>query len=91
MAWKIEISRRARKNLRSLDKQNAQRLLIFLHERIAPLEDARSIGHPLKGARLGELWRYRVGDYRIIASIEDESLRILVVRLGHRRDIYKEK
>lgn len=89
MAWKIELSRLARKNLRDLDQQNARRLLRFLNERLAPLEDARSIGQPLKGARLGDLWRYRVGDYRIIASIEDQELRVLVLRIGHRRDVYE--
>ena len=61
----------------------------FLHERIASLEDARSIGEALKGARLGQLWKYRVGDYRLIASIEDEAVKILVVKIGNRKEVYK--
>ena len=54
-----------------------------------PLEDPRSIGQALKGIRFGELWKYRVGDYRVIARIEDDRLRILVVRIGNRREVYR--
>lgn len=61
----------------------------FFFERIAPLDDPRSIGEALKGSELGELWKYRVGDYRIIASIEDKLVRILVVRIGNRREVYR--
>lgn len=53
-----------------------------------PLDDPRSIGEALKGSKLGAFWKYRVGDYRIIARIEDDALRILVVRIGHRKDVY---
>jgi mRNA interferase RelE/StbE len=56
---------------------------------VAPLEDPRSIGEALKGSKLGGFWKYRVGDYRIIASIEDGALRILVVRVGNRRNVYR--
>ena len=62
---------------------------MFLHERVATLDDPRSIGEALKGSRLGEFWKYRVGDYRMIASIEDGALRILVVRIGNRREVYR--
>lgn len=89
MAWKVELSSLAQKNLDQLDKQIARRVLSFLHERIVPLDDPRSIGEALKGSRLGEFWKYRVGDYRIICSIEDDSLRILVVRIGNRREVYR--
>jgi mRNA interferase RelE/StbE len=89
MAWKIEIDRAAERDLDQLDPQIARRLLLFLHKRIAVLEDPRSIGSALKGSRLGEFWKYRVGDYRIIAHIEDTFLRILVVKIGNRRDVYK--
>jgi mRNA interferase RelE/StbE len=54
-----------------------------------PLEDPRSIGQALKGTRFGEFWKYRVGDYRVIAHIEDDRLRILVVRIGNRREVYR--
>ena len=57
---------------------------------MAELDDPRSIGEALKGSKLGEFWKYRVGDWRIIASIEDDALRILVVRIGNRREVYRQ-
>jgi mRNA interferase RelE/StbE len=89
MIWKIELAAEAERELDKLDRQVARRLLKFLHERVAPLDDPRGIGEALKGSRFGELWKYRVGDYRIVASIEDEVLLILVVRFGHRREVYR--
>lgn len=89
MIWKIELAAEAERELDKLDRQVARRLLKFLHERIAPLDDPRGIGEALKGSRFGELWKYRVGDYRIVASIEDDVLLILVVRFGHRREVYR--
>ncbi|MCK6435507.1 MAG: type II toxin-antitoxin system RelE/ParE family toxin [Rivicola pingtungensis] len=62
---------------------------MFLHERVATLDDPRSIGETLKGSRLGAFWKYRVGDYRVIANIEDGALHILVVRIGNRREVYR--
>ena len=91
MAWRIELGRDAEKALDKLDRPVAQRILRFLYERVAPLEDPRSIGEALKGSKLGEFWKYRVGDYRIISSIEDGEFRILVVRVGNRRAVYKDK
>lgn len=89
MAWAVELSALAQKNLDDLDPQHARRILAFLYDRVAKLEDVRSIGEALKGSRLGDLWKYRVGDYRIISSIEDGALRILVVKIGNRRDVYR--
>ena len=89
MAWKVELSTLAQKNLDQLDPQIARRLLTFLNERVASLDDPRSIGEALKGSRSGEFWKYRVGDYRLISSIEDGSLKILVVRIGNRREVYR--
>jgi mRNA interferase RelE/StbE len=89
MAWLIKIRAKAERQLDQLDPQVARRILRFLHERIASLENPRSIGEALKGSELGELWKYRVGDYRIIASIEDKLVRILVVRIGNRREVYR--
>ena len=89
MAWRIELSGAARKDLRALDRQVAIRILRFLDERVAVLDDPRAIGEALGGARLGEFWKYRVGDYRIIAAIEDAAVRILVVRIGNRREVYR--
>jgi mRNA interferase RelE/StbE len=89
MAWKIELSTLAQKNLQQLDPQRARRILRFLHERVAQLDDPRSLGEALKGSRLNAFWKYRVGDYRLISSIEDDALQILVVRIGNRREVYR--
>ena len=89
MAWKVELSSQALKALGQLDAQVARRILTFLHDRVAPLEDPRSIGEALKGSRLGEFWKYRIGDYRVISSIEDGAMRILVVKVGNRREVYR--
>jgi len=71
-----------------LDRQIAKRILDYLDDKIAPLENPRIRGKALSGP-LGELWRYRVGDYRLICEIQDNIMRILVVEAGHRREIYK--
>ena len=89
MAWTIEFERVAARDLDKLGSEPAKRILQFLKDRLAPLDDPRSLGEALKGSILGEFWRYRVGDYRIIAHINDQTIRILVVRIGHRGDIYK--
>jgi mRNA interferase RelE/StbE len=89
MAWKVELDPAAERELGKIDQQTARRILAFLHGRVAQLDDPRSIGEALKGSKLGAFWKYRVGDYRIIASIEDSALRILVVRIGHRKDVYR--
>ena len=65
-------------------------MLRFLQDRRSPLNDPRSLGEALTGSQLGGLWKYRVGDDRIIASIEDETVRIVVVRIGHRRAVSRE-
>jgi mRNA interferase RelE/StbE len=89
MAWRIEFERAAWRELDKLDSESSGRVLRFLRDRVAPLEDPRSTGQPLKGERFGEFWRYRIGDYRVIARIEDAEARILVLRIGHRREIYR--
>ena len=89
MAWRIELSDSATKQLRKLDPQVAKRILTYLRDRIAPLEDPRSIGEALRGKALGDFWKYRVGDWRIIADIEDGVMRITVIRLGNRREVYR--
>ena len=89
MAWAIEFDAAALKDLKKLDREAAQRITTFLRKRISPLDDPRSIGAALKGSQLGELWRYRVGDYRILCQIRDKELVILAVSIGHRREIYR--
>ena len=89
MAWKVELDPAAVRELDKIDPQVARRILTFLHERVSQLEDPRSIGEALKGSKLGAFWKYRVGDWRIIASIEDGALRVLVLKVGNRRDVYR--
>ncbi len=88
MVWQIKFDDSAKKDLARLDKQIARRITAFMRERIAPLDNPRVIGEALKGSELGEFWKYRVGDFRIIASIEDSAVRILVVKIGNRREVY---
>lgn len=87
MAWGIEFDPAAVKELAKLDKPAARRIVQFLRERIAPLADPRSLGEALRGDQLGSFWKYRLGDYRLIAEIVDRRVVIIVVRVGHRRDV----
>jgi len=89
MAWKVEFDPAAQRELGKIDPQTARRILTFLRDRIAKSDNPRSIGEALKGSRLGAFWKYRVGAYRIIASIEDDALLVLVVRIGNRREVYR--
>ena len=89
MAWKVELSPGADRDLDKLDPQHTRRILKFLFERVALLEDPRSIGEALQGQRLGEFWRYRVGDYRLVSKIQDDRLVVLVIKVGHRREVYR--
>lgn len=88
MPWAIELERRAVKDLDRLGATEAKRVLAFLHGRLAPLDDPRSMGEALRGS-LSELWKYRVGHYRIIADIQDGRIVIVVVRIGHRGAVYR--
>lgn len=87
MTWRIELTASAKKELVKLDRQTAKRITAFLRERVAQSTNPRDIGKALKGP-LGEFWRYRVGDFRIICEIQDEVMRVLVIKLGNRRDVY---
>ena len=89
MAYSVELSETADRELSKLDAQASKRILKFLSGRLAGLENPRALGQALHGSRLGEFWKYRVGDYRIICKIEDERLLVLVLRVGHRREIYR--
>jgi mRNA interferase RelE/StbE len=88
LAWTIDYTDSAKQQLRKLDKQTARRIIDYMDERIAPLEDPRSTGRALKGP-LGDFWRYRVGDCRLICHIQDGALRVLVVRIGKRSEVYR--
>lgn len=89
MVWRVELDPAAERELAKLDQSVARRILKFLHDRVAILDDPRSIGQALKGSRLGEFWKHRVGDYRVISHIEDSALRVLVIRIAHRRKVYR--
>ena len=86
-AWRIEYSDRARRQLRKLDRQVRERIREFIRA-IPELETPRSKGGPLSGP-LGDFWRYRVGDYRIVCDIQDNVLIVEVVKIGHRGDVYR--
>ena len=86
--WAIEFQPQAAKDLRKLDRTAAARIIRTLEERIAPLDDPRTLGSVLVGEHAG-YWRWRIGDYRVIARIEDERITILVVRVAHRREVYR--
>lgn len=88
MAWAIEITEGAKKELDKLGHVEAKRIRNFLVTKLAASENPRLLGSALQGARLGSYWRYRVGDYRMICDIQDSRLVVLVVRIGHRREIY---
>ena len=89
MAWQIEFDESAKKELAKLDRQVARRLIDFLKNRVLNLRDPRSVGQALRGSTLGEFWKYRVGDFRIIASIQDDRMIVFVLRVGNRSDIYR--
>lgn len=89
MAWEIKFEEAAFRELKKLEKTVSRRILDFLEQRISKLEDPRSIGQALKGVNLGSFWKYRVGDYRIICDIQDDTVVILVVRIGNRREVYR--
>jgi mRNA interferase RelE/StbE len=89
LAWRIEFSGTAVKQLSKLGKPEAKRITVFLRERIMPMTDPRQSGKALRGAELGNFWRYRVGDYRLICDLQDDRLIVLVVEIGHRSDVYR--
>jgi mRNA interferase RelE/StbE len=89
LAWRIELTATAAKQLAKLDKSEAKRIATFLRQRLAVLDDPRSMGKALTGPMLGAYWRYRVGDYRIICDIQDGALCVLVIEIGNRRDVYR--
>ena len=89
MAWTIEYAQSSRKPMERLDPMVRRRIREFLSERIALLDDPRHLGEALQGARFAGLWRYRVGDYRILVDIRDEVVTVIVVGVGHRGGVYR--
>jgi mRNA interferase RelE/StbE len=90
LAWQIEVSDAAKKQLAKMGRVEAKRITAFLRGRIALLDDPRQLGDALQGARFAGLWRYRVGDYRILVDIRDEIVTVIVVGIGHRGEVYRQ-
>jgi mRNA interferase RelE/StbE len=88
-SWTLEISRTAAKQIPKLDRKAQRAIIRFLRERVEPAEDPRQWGKPLRGEKRG-LWRYRVGDYRLICDIQDEKITVLVLAVGHRKEFTAE-
>jgi mRNA interferase RelE/StbE len=89
VAWTIEYDLAARKHIEKLDALTRRRMRNFLEVRVAGLENPRQSGQALQGSDLGQFWRCRVGDYRIICDLQDQRLAVLVIGIGHRREIYR--
>jgi mRNA interferase RelE/StbE len=88
LAWTISFTKTALKQLAKLDKAIAKLIVRFMEEKIAGSSDARRYGHALVGDQKGR-WRYRIGDYRVVCELRDDELLVIVVMLGHRKEIYK--
>jgi len=89
LAYEIEFDPEAVKDLKKLDRPVQQRIVGFLRERVAKLDDPRQIGEALAGAKLGNYWKYRVGDWRIVCDIQDRRIIVRVLRIGNRREVYR--
>ena len=87
-SWRIEITRTAEKQITKLDRTAQNSILTFIHDRLKVADDPRHLGKALHGEKRG-LWRYRVGDYRLICDIQDGRITIVVLELGHRKDVYR--
>jgi mRNA interferase RelE/StbE len=88
LAWKVEISRTAERQIEKLDHPARLSIVKFLRERVASAPDPRQLGKPLRGDKKS-LWRYRVGDYRLICDIQYERVTVLVLEVGHRKEVYR--
>jgi len=86
--WRVEIKRTAEKQIKKLDRTAQELVIRFLRERLQDAENPRQWGKPLHSDK-GSLWRYRVGDYRLICKLQDEVLTVLLVGVGHRKDVYR--
>jgi len=87
LAWQVEFDPRAEKEIASLDKQSQREVIRYLRDRITTDDDPRRFGKALRGG-LNGLWRYRVGDYRLVCQLRDHAFIVLVIRVGHRKEVY---
>lgn len=88
MKYKVEFTQRALKDLKKLDRPTAALILGWVRKNLENCENPRLHGKGLTANRSGQ-WRYRVGDYRLLAEISDNTITILILNVGHRRDIYE--
>jgi mRNA interferase RelE/StbE len=88
LAWTVEFLVSAQRQLEKLDRSTQQRITTFFHQRVLKADDPRQLAKTLRGDK-GGLWRFRIGDYRAICKIEEEHLIVLVLDVGHRREIYR--
>ncbi|MEO5936235.1 MAG: type II toxin-antitoxin system RelE/ParE family toxin [Terriglobales bacterium] len=88
MVWKVEVSQSAAKQIAKLDKAAQQRIYGFLTVKLQASPDPRQLGKALQGDKRG-LWRYRVGDYRLICDLQDQRLVVLLLIVAHRKDVYR--
>ena len=89
MAWTINYTESALRQLKKLDKSIALRVVDFMDERVTTAEDPRTQGKSLVGPKLGDYWRYRVGDIRVICNIQDGKMCVLIIEIGNRREVYR--
>ena len=90
MVWTIEYAASVRKSIRKLSPGVRRRIRRYIEDRVASTEDPRQLGAPLRGSQFDGLWRFRVGDYRIITKLEHARRTILVVAVAHRREAYRQ-
>jgi len=88
LAWTVKLSDDAKRDLQKFDRSIQKRITSFLLDRLQNTDNPRSTGKALQGKHSG-LWRYRMGDFRLLCRIEDDKLIILVIEMGHRKEIYK--
>ena len=89
MAWTINYTESALRQLKKLDQSIALRVVDYMDKRVATVDDPRTLGKNLVGPKLGDYWRYRVGDIRVICNIQDGEMCVLVIEIGNRREIYR--
>ncbi len=89
MTWNINYAMSVKKDIQKFDVSTRKRLKKFIEDRLAKMENPRTIGGALTGSKLGQFWKFRVGDYRIISEIQDKILTILIIEIGHRKEIYR--
>jgi mRNA interferase RelE/StbE len=88
LVWTIDIARTAEKQIKKLGRPAQQSIVRFLRERLRAADNPRQWGKPFHGDKRG-LWRYRVGDYRLICDIQDEKITVLILEIAHRKDVYR--